>query len=103
MQIGGPTGAFVPILSGIVATFGYTGLAVATVMAGLFLLIMGVCKAGNLIKFIPYPVIAGFTSGIAVIIFAGQLKEFFGLSIKLPSHTPDQIVAIALPSARGEL
>ena len=95
VQIGGPTGAFVPILSGIVVTYGYTGLAIATVMAGLFLLIMGLCKAGNLIKFIPYPVIAGFTSGIAVIIFAGQLKEFFGLSIKLPRHTPDQVLAIA--------
>ena len=95
VQIGGPTGAFVPILSGIVATFGYAGLAVATVMAGLFLLIMGLCKAGNLIKFIPYPVIAGFTSGIAVIIFAGQLKEFLGLSLKLPRHTPDQVMAIA--------
>jgi SulP family sulfate permease len=95
VQIGGPTGAFVPILAGIVASFGYAGLAVATVMAGAFLVIMGVCKAGNLIKFIPYPVIAGFTSGIAVIIFAGQLKEFFGLAIKMPRHTPDQIMAIA--------
>lgn len=94
VQIGGPTGAFVPILSGIVLTYGYAGLAVATVMAGIFLVIMGVCKAGNLIKFIPYPVIAGFTSGIAVIIFTGQLKEFFGLSIKMPQHTPDQIVTV---------
>ena len=95
VQIGGPTGAFVPILAGIVAGFGYGGLAVATVMAGIFLVIMGVCKAGSLIKFIPYPVIAGFTSGIAVIIFTGQLKEFLGLAIKMPRHTPDQIAAVA--------
>ena len=94
VQIGGPTGAFVPILSGIVASFGYRGLAVATVMAGLFLVIMGVMKLGNLIKFIPYPVIAGFTSGIAVIIFIGQMKEFFGLDLKLPSHTPQQFWTI---------
>jgi len=94
VQIGGPTGAFVPILAGIVATFGYGGLAIATVMAGVFLLIMGVAKLGNLIKFIPYPVIAGFTSGIAVIIFIGQLKEFLGLSLKMPHHTPQQFWAI---------
>ena len=94
VQIGGPTGAFVPILSGIVAMYGYSGLALATVMAGVFLVTMGVCKAGNLIKFIPYPVIAGFTSGIAVIIFTGQLKEFLGLSIKMPRHTPEQMAAV---------
>ena len=95
VQIGGPTGAFVPILAGIVATFGYSGLAMATVMAGICLVIMGFCKAGSLIKFIPYPVIAGFTSGIAVIIFTGQLKEFFGLAIKMPRHTPEQVIAVA--------
>lgn len=104
VQIGGPTGAFVPILAGIVATFGYGGLAIATVMAGVFLVIMGVTKLGNLIKFIPYPVIAGFTSGIAVIIFIGQLKEFFGLSLKMPHHTPQQFWAIVthLPSANWQ-
>jgi SulP family sulfate permease len=95
VQIGGPTGAFVPILAGIVAVFGYTGLSVATVMAGIMLVIMGVFKAGSLIKFIPYPVIAGFTSGIAVIIFVGQIKEFLGLSIKMPRHTLDQAATIA--------
>ncbi|MEI8340903.1 MAG: SulP family inorganic anion transporter, partial [Verrucomicrobiota bacterium] len=94
VQIGGPTGAFVPILAGIIATFGYSGLAIATVMAGIFLVVMGVLKLGNLIKFIPYPVIAGFTSGIAVIIFVGQLKEFFGLSLKMPHHTPQQFWTI---------
>lgn len=91
VQIGGPTGAFIPILAAIVATHGYSGLAVATVMAGIFLVVMGVMKLGTLIKFIPYPVIAGFTSGIAVIIFIGQLKEFFGLQMTMPRHTPEQV------------
>jgi sulfate permease, SulP family len=91
VQIGGPTGAFVPILASIIAIHGYAGLALATVMAGIFLVAMGVLKLGSLIKFIPYPVIAGFTSGIAVIIFVGQLKEFLGLSTSLPRHTLAQI------------
>lgn len=96
VQVGGPTGAFVPILAGIVAGYGYGGLAVATVMAGVILVVMGVLKLGNLIKFIPYPVTSGFTSGIAVIIFVGQLKEFLGLPIaKMPAHTPHQIATIA--------
>ena len=94
VQIGGPTGAFVPILAGIVAIHGYTGLALATVMAGIFLVAMGALRLGSLIKFIPYPVIAGFTSGIAVIIFIGQLKEFFGVSAPLPRHTLEQIWTI---------
>jgi SulP family sulfate permease len=94
VQIGGPTGAFVPVLAGIVATYGYSGLAIATVMAGICLIAMGVLRLGNLIKFIPYPVIAGFTSGIAVIIFIGQLKEFLGLSVALPGHAPQQLLAM---------
>ncbi len=94
VQIGGPTGAFIPILAGIVAVHGYSGLAVATVMAGIFLVAMGAMKLGTLIKFIPYPVIAGFTSGIAVIIFIGQLKEFFGLQVTMPRHTPDQVLVV---------
>src|SRR5882724_5272347 len=94
VQIGGPTGAFVPILAGIVAAYGYGGLAVATVMAGVILVAMGLLKLGNLIKFIPYPVTAGFTSGIAVIIFIGQLKEFFGLATALPRHTMAQIATV---------
>lgn len=95
VQVGGPTGAFVPILAGIVASYGYGGLAVATLMAGIILVAMGVMRLGNLIKFIPYPVTAGFTSGIAVIIFVGQLKEFLGLDVKMPRHTPHQIAEIA--------
>lgn len=95
VQVGGPTGAFIPILGAIVATHGYSGLAVATVLAGIMLVIMGALRLGNLIKFIPYPVIAGFTSGIAVIIFIGQLKEFLGLKITTPLHTPAQFATIA--------
>jgi len=94
VQIGGPTGAFVPILAGIVGAYGYGGLAIATVMAGIILVAMGALKLGNLIKFIPYPVIAGFTSGIAVIIFVGQIKEFLGLSVIMPKHTPQQIIMV---------
>ena len=94
VQIGGPTGAFVPVLAGVVALHGYDGLALATVMAGIFLSLMGAFKMGNLIKFIPYPVVAGFTSGIAVIIFVGQLKEFLGLDLKLPTHVPQQMLLI---------
>jgi len=103
VQIGGPTGAFVPILFGIVAKFGYDGLVVATIIAGVMLLAMGVLKLGSLIKFIPYPVTSGFTSGIAVIIFIGQLKEFLGLSVKMPAHTPGQIAAIAENIANTQL
>lgn len=95
VQIGGPTGAFIPILAVIILKYGYDGLALATIMAGVILVVMGALKLGNLIKFIPYPVIAGFTSGIAVIIFVGQLKEFFGLNLQLPEHTPHQIAVIA--------
>src|SRR5579871_1648606 len=95
VQIGGPTGAFVPILFGIVAKFGYDGLVVATIMAGIMLVVMGALKLGSLIKFIPYPVTSGFTSGIAVIIFVGQLKEFLGLGVKMPGHTTEQAVVLA--------
>ena len=81
VQIGGPTGAFVVIVYGIVAKYGYDGLVVITMMAGAILIILGLARMGALIKFIPYPVITGFTSGIAVIIFSSQLKDFFGLTM----------------------
>jgi sulfate permease, SulP family len=103
VQVGGPTGAFVPILFGIVVKFGYGGLVVATIMAGIILVAMGALKLGSLIKFIPYPVTAGFTSGIAVIIFVGQLKEFLGLGVKLPGHTTEQAVILAQNLARTNL
>lgn len=88
VQIGGPTGAFVVIIAAIVDQFGYSGLVMATLMAGVILIILGVAKLGAMIKFIPYPVTTGFTSGIAVIIASGQIREFFGLTIpgKIPAH-----------------
>jgi len=79
VQIGGPTGAFVVIVYGIVQKYGVDGLTVATFMAGVLLVIMGVARLGGVIKFIPHPVITGFTSGIAVIIFSSQVKDLFGL------------------------
>jgi sulfate permease, SulP family len=83
-QIAGPTGAFVVILAGITAKYGIDGLQVATFLAGIILLLMGWVKLGNVIKFIPDPVIVGFTSGIGFIIFMGEWKDFFGLPLTLP-------------------
>lgn len=80
LQIAGPTGAFIVILSGITAKYGFAGLQLATLIAGLMLIALGATKMGNVIKFIPDPVIVGFTSGIAVIIWVGQWKDFFGLT-----------------------
>jgi SulP family sulfate permease len=79
VQISGPTGAFIAVLAGITAQYGIAGLQAATVMAGCILLIMGLARLGSVIKFIPSPVIVGFTAGIAVIIWTGQWKDFFGL------------------------
>lgn len=79
IQIAGPTGAFIVILSGIVAEHGVDGLQIATIMAGVILLLLGVARMGAVIKYIPVPVIAGFTAGIGVIIWVGQWKDFFGL------------------------
>lgn len=81
VQIGGPTGAFMVIVYGIVMRYGLNGLAIATVMAGLIMILMGLLKLGGVIKFIPYPITMGFTSGIAVVIFSSQIKDFFGLKI----------------------
>jgi SulP family sulfate permease len=80
VQVGGPTAAFIPIVAGIAAKFGYEGLATATLMAGVIVLIMGIFRFGAMIKFIPYPVTTGFTAGIAVTIVASQLKDFLGLT-----------------------
>ncbi len=79
VQIGGPTGAFIVIVYGIVQQFGVNGLIIATFIAGILLIIMGIAKLGNVIKFIPHPLIVGFTSGIAIIIFSSQIKDFLGL------------------------
>ncbi len=85
--IGGPTGAFIVIVYGIVAQYGISGLIIATVLAGIILVLMGIFKLGSIIKFIPYPIVVGFTSGIAVVIFSTQVKDFLGLTIEnLPSE-----------------
>jgi SulP family sulfate permease len=85
--IGGPTGAFIVILYGIGVKYGLDNLAICTVMAGGLLLIMGLARLGTMIKFIPYPITMGFTSGIAVLIFTTQIKDFFGLQVdKVPSE-----------------
>ena len=81
--IGGPTGAFIVIVAGIVAQYGMQGLIIATIMAGVFLVLMGVFKMGVIFKFIPYPIVVGFTSGIALTIFSTQMKDFFGLPLDL--------------------
>lgn len=82
VQIGGPTGAFIIIVYGIIQQFGFEGLAVATILAGLMLVGMGLLRLGTVIKFIPYPIIVGFTSGIALVIFTTQMKDFFGLEME---------------------
>ena len=86
VQIGGPTGAFIVIVYNIIANYGLSGLAIATFMAGCLLVIMGLFKLGTVIKFIPYPIVVGFTAGIALTIFSTQMPDFFGLEIneKLP-------------------
>lgn len=84
VQIGGPTGAFVVIVAGIMAEHGYDGLVYCTIMAGFFLIALGLSKMGGLIKFIPFPVITGFTSGIAVVIFSTQIKDLLGLQMPAP-------------------
>lgn len=87
VQIGGPTGAFIPIVYGIIASQGYGGLLVATFLSGILLLLMGISRLGQLIRFIPIAVVLGFTNGIAVVIFLAQVKDFLGLKIeKLPAE-----------------
>jgi len=96
VQIAGPTAAFASIVAGIIATNGFSGLVIATLMAGIMLIIMGVCKFGSLIKFIPFTITTGFTSGIAVTILIGQIKDFLGLTFKnSPVETVEKIEEIA--------
>ena len=95
VQIAGPTAAFASIVAGIVATDGMDGLVVATILAGIFLILMGIFKMGNLIKFIPYTITTGFTSGIAVTIFIGQVKDFLGLTFEnSPIETIEKVAEI---------
>lgn len=95
VQIGGPTAAFVVIIYGIVASYGTDGLIVATILAGIILVIMGICHFGTLIKYIPYTITTGFTCGIAVTLFVGQLKDFFGYSLEnVPSDFLPKVAAL---------
>ncbi|SFP28339.1 sulfate permease, SulP family [Halolactibacillus halophilus] len=87
VQIGGPTGAFVIIVFGIIADYGLEGLTIATLMAGVFMIVFGLIKLGGVIQYIPYPIVTGFTSGIAVVLLSTQVKDFFGLDLaKVPSE-----------------
>jgi SulP family sulfate permease len=96
VQIGGPTGAFVVVVYGIVQQYGVSGLAVATLMAGVILVLLGLFKLGTIIKFIPHPLITGFTSGIAVIIASNEIRDFFGLNAaKVPAEFIEKIEALA--------
>ena len=81
VQIGGPTGAFIVIVAGIINQYGMTGLTIATLMAGVFLILLGVLRLGTIIKYIPYPIVVGFTSGIAVTIFTTQVKDLLGMEM----------------------
>jgi len=94
VQIGGPTGAFIVIVYGVIQQFGLEGLAIATVLAGVMLIGMGLLHLGTVIKFIPYPIIVGFTSGIALTIFSTQIKDFFGLTMgEVPANFIDKWIA----------
>ena len=96
VQIGGPTGAFIVIIYGIIQQHGLTGLLIATIMAGVLLILMGVFKLGNIIKFVPYPVIVGFTAGIALTIFSTQMNDLFGMNIQgVPADFIDKWVCYA--------
>jgi SulP family sulfate permease len=91
VQIAGPTGAFIIIVYRIVQTYGYEGLAVATLLAGGILIVMGLARFGSLLRFVPYPLTIGFTSGIAVVIFSSQINDFLGLRINdLPADFVDK-------------
>ena len=91
VNISGPTAAFATIVAGIVATYGTEGLVIATIMAGILLIIMGLCRFGSLIKYIPYTITTGFTSGIAVTIVIGQIKDFMGLSFAPGTHAVETV------------
>lgn len=96
VQIGGPTGAFIVIIYGIIQQFGLSGLMMATVMAGILLILMGFARFGSVIKFVPYPVIVGFTAGIALTIFSTQMNDFFGLGLSgVPANFVDKWIFYA--------
>ena len=105
VQVAGPTAAFVVLLTPISARYGLGGLLLATTLAGVLLIVMGIARFGRLMQFVPYPVVSGFTAGIAVVIALLQLKDFFGLSVgSMPEHTPERVLLLArsLPSLRWQ-
>ena len=94
VQIGGPTGAFIIIIYGIIQQYGFEGLTIATLMAGVFLILFGILHLGTIIKYIPYPIVVGFTSGIALTIFTTQIKDLFGLTMEsVPSDFIEKWIA----------
>lgn len=96
VQIGGPTGAFIIIIYGIIEQYGMSGLTIATFMAGAFLVLFGLLRLGTIIQYIPYPIVVGFTSGIAITIFSTQVKDFFGMHIeKVPSDFVEKWICYA--------
>lgn len=96
VQIGGPTGAFIVIVYGIIQQYGMQGLTIATLMAGVFLILLGVLRLGTIIKYIPYPIVVGFTSGIAVTIFTTQIKDLLGMDMaQVPSDFIEKWIAYA--------
>lgn len=104
VQIGGPTGAFIIIIYGIIQQYGFQGLTIATLMAGFFLILFGLLRLGTIIKYIPYPIIVGFTSGIAVTIFTTQIKDLFGLQLaSVPSDFVEKWIVYARNSDSADL
>ncbi|HEY0664506.1 MAG TPA: sulfate permease [Gallionella sp.] len=104
VQIGGPTGAFIVIVYGIIAQYGYANLLICTIMAGVMLVAMGLARMGSMIKFFPRPLILGFTSGIAVLIILSQVKEFFGLQIEtMPADFFHKLQAISQSASTVDL
>ena len=94
VQIGGPTGAFIIIIDGSIQQYGFEGLTIATLMAGVFLILFGILHLGTIIKYIPYPIVVGFTSGIALTIFTTQIKDLFGLTMaSVPSDFIEKWIA----------
>ncbi|MDD4327973.1 MAG: SulP family inorganic anion transporter, partial [Eubacteriales bacterium] len=104
VQIGGPTGAFVIIIYGIIREYGYPGLAVASIMAGIFLMLLGILRLGTLIRYVPCTITVGFTAGIAIVIFSQQLNDFLGLGISdLPSEFIDKIKVIIMNISKTDI
>ncbi|MDD4328192.1 MAG: SulP family inorganic anion transporter [Eubacteriales bacterium] len=104
VQIGGPTGAFVIIIYGIIREYGYPGLAVASIMAGIFLMLLGILRLGTLIRYVPCTITVGFTAGIAIVIFSQQLNDFLGLGISdLPSEFIDKLKVIIMNISKTDL